>query len=320
MAAFFTASCASFDTRSRADAAKKIPVIFDTDIGDDIDDTWALLALLNSPELDIKLITTSVGDTELKAALVAKMLHIAGRTDIPIGIGLPVGKSPCPQKPWLHDFAMAAYKGTVHKDGVAALIDTVMQSPEPVTIIAVGPLPNIAAALDRKPEIAGKAKYIGMQGSIYKGYEGKPGPAPEYNVSASPKEAQKVFTADWDKTITPLDTCGIVKLEGPKYQEVYNCRTASCRTLIDAYRAWLTGVEFLDKNTVHIDKASTILYDTVAVYLAVSESLVKMEQLPIKVTDTGRTAIDQSGKIVNCATEWKSLSGYEDWLVDRLTR
>ena len=57
-----------------------IPVILDTDIGLDVDDIWALAHLLNCPELDVKLITTCTGDTAYRAALVAKMLELAGRT------------------------------------------------------------------------------------------------------------------------------------------------------------------------------------------------------------------------------------------------
>ena len=64
------------------------PVILDTDIGFDVDDVWALAFLLRCPELDIKLITTDTGDTHYSAKIVAKLLQIAGRTDIPIGIGI----------------------------------------------------------------------------------------------------------------------------------------------------------------------------------------------------------------------------------------
>ena len=66
----------------------RIPVILDTDIGDDIDDTWALVMLLKSPELDLRLVVTDFGDTVYRARLVAKLLQVAGRTDVPIGIGI----------------------------------------------------------------------------------------------------------------------------------------------------------------------------------------------------------------------------------------
>ncbi|HEC38499.1 MAG TPA: nucleoside hydrolase, partial [bacterium] len=64
----------------RSLSSKKIPVILDTDIGMDIDDTWALGLILKCPELDVKLITTSSDNTTIKAKLVAKFLEIAERT------------------------------------------------------------------------------------------------------------------------------------------------------------------------------------------------------------------------------------------------
>ena len=71
----------------RALAAEIIPVILDTDIGDDIDDTWALTMLLKSPLLDLKLVTTTRGKAEYRGKLVAKILTAAGRTDVPVGLG-----------------------------------------------------------------------------------------------------------------------------------------------------------------------------------------------------------------------------------------
>jgi len=65
----------------------KIPIILDTDIGTDIDDTWALLFLLQCPELEVKLITVSTDDTTYRAKIVAKILQLTNNTSIPIGIG-----------------------------------------------------------------------------------------------------------------------------------------------------------------------------------------------------------------------------------------
>ncbi|MCX6560659.1 MAG: nucleoside hydrolase, partial [Candidatus Aminicenantes bacterium] len=70
-----------------AQAPVRTPVILDTDIGDDIDDTWALVMLLKSQELDLKLVTTTFGKSEYRAKIVAKVLTLAGRTDVPVGLG-----------------------------------------------------------------------------------------------------------------------------------------------------------------------------------------------------------------------------------------
>jgi inosine-uridine nucleoside N-ribohydrolase len=126
----------------------KIPVILDTDICDDIDDTWALIMLLQSPEFDIKLITTSVGDTTARTKVVAKILQAAGRTDIPIGTGISIGemKRGHAQDGWVKGFDLSKYAGKIYPDGVQAMIDTIMKSKEPITLIVIGPLPNIAGA------------------------------------------------------------------------------------------------------------------------------------------------------------------------------
>jgi inosine-uridine nucleoside N-ribohydrolase len=310
---------------------KKIPVIFDTDIGDDIDDTWALILLLQSPEFDIKLVTTAVNNTEEKAKIVAKILQTAGRTDIPVGIGVQQNKRNHRQRTWVKDYKLSSYPGTVYRDGVKAIVDTIMKSPKPITVVAVGPLPNIAAALEREPRIAQKASFVGMHGSIRKGYGGSSKVSAEYNVRAYPKAVQKVFTAAWDVTITPLDTCGIVNLKGNKYQKVLKANTTLSKTLIENYRAWykqgiLNSKKDLSKDEVNkrvnqkVNSSSTTLFDTVGIYLAMTTKLVKMEKLGITVTDDGYTRIDKNAKVINCATEWKDLGAFEDFLVDRLIR
>jgi inosine-uridine nucleoside N-ribohydrolase len=326
-----TLSSCALDSNSSSSRSGKIPVIFDTDICDDIDDTWALAMLLQSNEFDVKLITTAVRNTPSKAKVVAKFLETVGRTDIPIGIGVQHNKASHRQQAWTKDYELSSYPGTIYEDGVQALVDTIMNSRRPIKVVAVGPLPNIAAALEREPRIAKKAEFVGMHGSIYLGYGGNPKPSAEYNVVAFVKESQKVFTAPWNMTITPLDTCGLVQLKGQKYQKVLNRNSPLTRALIENYRAWYKqGILNKEKDisvselTKRVDKklnsSSSTLFDTVGIYLAMSTDLVKMERLRIKVTDDGYTRIDEKAKMINCATEWKDLSAFEDFLVGRLTK
>ncbi|MDH4240434.1 MAG: nucleoside hydrolase [Phycisphaerae bacterium] len=328
---FVTLSCAVSSNTSTAAQSVKIPVVFDTDICDDIDDTWALTMLLQSPEYDVKLITTAVNNTPEKAKVVARILEIAGRTDIPVGIGVQQNKNNHRQREWVKDYKLSSYTGKVYQDGVQAIVDTIMKSRKPMTVIAVGPLPNIAAALEREPKIANKARFLGMHGSIYKGYGGSSNISAEYNVKAYPKAAQSVFTAPWDITITPLDTCGIVHLTGDKYQKVLKTNTPLAKALIENYRAWykqgirdgnkdLSEEELNKRVNQQINSRSTTLFDTVGIYLGMTEKLVRMEKLGITVTDDGYTRIDKNAKVINCATEWKDLSAFEDFLVDRLIK
>src|SRR5271154_3658526 len=65
----------------------RIPIIFDTDIGDDIDDALALALALQSPELDVRAVTTVIDDTETRTRLAWKELGLYGRRDVALGTG-----------------------------------------------------------------------------------------------------------------------------------------------------------------------------------------------------------------------------------------
>lgn len=299
-------------------SAGPIPVILDTDIGDDIDDTWALALLLKSPELDLKLVVGDYGKSQYRAKLLAKFLEVAGRTDVPVGVGLDIDpRGEAGQAPWVKDYDLAKYPGTVHRDGVQAMIDTVLQAPTPITLIAIGPLPNIAEALRREPRIAGRARFVGMHGSLRLGYGGKSTPDAEWNVRADAKSCRAVFTAPWEMVITPLDTCGLVQLKGDPYRKFRDAKTPVAHAVLENYRYW--SREKNPNNDV-ADRESSTLFDTVAVYLAFGQELCRMEQLGVRVTDDGFTRLDAAAKPVTAAMAWKNLDGFYELLVQRLTK
>lgn len=295
---------------------KKIPVIFDSDIGDDIDDTWALALMLKSPEFDVRLVAADYTNTVYRAKIFAKMLEVAGRTDIPIAIGPQKDEKPGRQSAWVGNYDLAKYPGKVHEDGISAIIDTIRAAEEPITLVAVGPAPNIAEVVRRAPDVARKARFVGMHGSVRRGYGGSPDISAEWNVKADPKALQQVFAADWDITVTPLDTCGLVHLTGEKFQQVYRSEDPLVKALMANYQAWREAQE--KKKLDPPDRSST-LFDTVAVYLGMSQRLVDMETINLRVTDDGFTRIDPAGRPVHCAMNWKSLPAFEDLLVRRLT-
>ncbi len=302
--------------RSSANAVP-IPVILDTDIGDDIDDTWALALVLKSPELDLKLVVGDYGAAQYRARLLAKFLERAGRSDVPVGIGLDIAPhGDGRQAAWVKDYDLKSYPGKVHTNGVQALIDTVMNSPQPVTLICIGPVPNIAEALKREPRIAQRARFVGMHGSVRTGYGGAIKPDAEWNVKADPKSLQQVFAAPWDITITPLDTCGLVNLTGDKYRRVLESTNRIATDVIANYRIWLTNQRTMAQDMA--GQRSSTLFDAVAVYLAIRQDLCVMENANLRVTDDGFTVIDPQGKQVNAAMKWKDLGAFEDFLVERL--
>jgi inosine-uridine nucleoside N-ribohydrolase len=298
-------------------ARQPIPVILFTDIGDDIDDTWALGFLLRCPELDLKLVVGEYGKIQYRARLIAKFLQAAGRSDIPIGLGAeaePRGEGA--QAGWIRDYDLNSYPGTVHRDGVGAIIDTINQSRAPVTVISIAPPPNLAAALERDPGIARRARLVGMYGSLRTGYNGSNTVSAEWNVKADVKACRTVFAAPWEKTITPLDTCGLVKLEGERYRRLGESQDIIAKTVLENYRLWAKASNPADTAAA---SHSTVLFDTVAVYLACAQDFCRMETLGMRITDDGFTRIDPQGNRVNAATAWKDLDAFRDLLVARLT-
>ena len=295
-----------------------IPVILDTDIGTDIDDTWALAMLLNSPELDLRAVVTSHGDTRYRALLAAKTLAAADREDVPVGEGAGSGELAANrrgQQAWLGDYQPADYAGAYRTDGARLLIETVMAATQPVTVLCIGPASTTAEALALAPEIAEKARFVGMHGAVRSGYRGSPNPTPEYNVFQDVAAFRTVLAAPWPITLTPLDTCGIVTLEDDGYAAVRDATTPLAQTVIANYRAWANALGQPEL----AERRSTTLFDTVAVYLAWTEDLLQMESIRLAVRDDGLTYESPDGREVSAAMNWRDLPAFRELLIHRLT-
>lgn len=299
-----------------------VPVIFDTDIGEDIDDVWALVMLLKSADLDVRLITTSWGKADSRARSVARLLELAGRSDIPIALGRGGNEDgEHLMQGWIEDYSLEAYRGRVDADGVQAVIDAIESSEEPVTYITVGPPDTLAAAIRRRPSIASKMHYVGMLGSIRRGYDGSPQPSAEWNARADVKATREVLSADWRSvTLAPTDTAGLVTIGGDRYRRLAASEDPLLEALLENYRLWRANRGWPQD----IEHSST-LFDTVAVYLArpVAADLVKMEAVRLSVTDRGFTrehaAHGDRGHALRAALAWEDLNAYRDLLVETLT-
>ncbi len=313
------AGFAALGVAGTARAAAAQPVIFHTDIGGDIDDTWALLLLLRHPELDLKLVVTEGGNAVYRGRIVAKLLTLAGRTDVPIAIGADGHDDPAAQSDWIGDFKLTDYRGHVSTDGPGRMAAVVSASHEPVTIISVGPATTVAAALALDSQMAKNARFVGMFGSVRQGYgAGKP-PEAEYNVKQDIPALQAVFAAPWDITITPLDTCGLVALDGPGFQAVRASSDPFARACIANSEAWLPHATWMPED-FDLTQHSSTLFDAVAVVMASDLSDLVMEDLPLRVADDGMTVIDADhGRTVHVATGWRALEGFKAKMVAALT-
>jgi purine nucleosidase len=184
-------------------------VAIDTDPG--VDDAVAILLALASPELEVVALTTVVGNVALAQTTLnaRRLLDLAGRRDVAVAAGCADPLA-----------GPSGYEGEVHgRDGLGDLVWPDPQTPladehaadalwrlaqaGPLTIVAIGPLTNLAVLLERHPEAASVVERVVIMGGA--SFEGNVTPAAEFNIWVDPEAAARVFAAEWPITVMPLD-------------------------------------------------------------------------------------------------------------------
>lgn len=185
-------------------------IILDTDIGTDVDDVMAVALAVLSPELKVEGITTVYGDVDLRSKMVAKVLQLLGRSDIPVMAGSRDVLLRNREIWWLgHEgegLLSGADSGLTYdsRHAVDFIIHTVMSNPGEITLIGIGPFTNFAIALAREPRIAHMVKQIiVMGGSARLGYNGAELEYADHNVSRDPESAALLFRSG-----APIIMCG----------------------------------------------------------------------------------------------------------------
>ena len=299
---------------SRTGMIKKIPVIIDTDIGNDIDDTFALCFALLRDELDIRLVTTVLGDPVYSAKIIAGMNESCGKGTIDIGLGKCGSRPAMYQRDWVENYDLSSYQGRVYEDGVAQMINVIQESNETVTILAMGPCTNLAEAIRRSPDISDKVRVIAVFGGLFRGYFGKE-PCPEYNVHKD-VEAARIFLAGYKNIwISPIDTFFDVVIDRERYRRIAKCREESpaIRALLENFGIWCKNFpDWKDKVQDH----TPALCDTLLVYLAITDEGLINQTYPLEIEENGLTRISENGIPVKVAIAWSDKERMLDFLTD----
>ncbi len=262
-------------------SAVKTKIILDTDIGDDIDDAFALALAIRSPELEMVGITTAWGDTTLRARLVQRFLKENGVTEIPIAVGIDTkSNANFSQARWAQD------GDEFHKrmDAVDFLLEQARKAPGEVTLVAIGPLTNVGAAIDRDAATFKKFKRVVlMGGSIRKGYGDlgyalDHGPQPEYNIYSDVAAAQKLFASGVPIFMMPLDSTQLM-FDEVKRNILFSAGTAMTNSLAGLYYQWV------ERNRT----PTATLFDVMAVAYVAQPELCPVTEFHITVDAQGFT-------------------------------
>ena len=260
---------------ARTTTAEKI--FIDTDIGDDVDDAFALMLALQNPRVEIVGISGAWGDTALRARMIERLLRETGHGGIPVGAGVKTKSTTTfSQQEW-------AEGGAVEKkqfpDGVRMLRDAILKYPEELTLVAIAPLTNVGALIDLDAATFRKLKRVViMGGSVYKGYDPGGPPSAEYNILMDVGAAQKLFASGVPVSVMPLDST-VVSMTEAKRAELYRQDTVQARILKELDREW----------SAHQKRAVPTLFDVVAVAVVIDPKVCPVVPLRLVVDDKGFT-------------------------------
>ena len=261
-------------------------IIFDTDIGDDLDDAFSLGLAVSTPKLQLLGVTAAWGDTDLRARLAARFLKQTGHDWTPVFAGPhTVAKSIFTQKRWAEQFQQPA-KGW--PDAIQFTLETVRKNPGEITLISVSPLSNIGALIDKDPATFRLLKQVViMGGSIQRGYGDLGytpghGPDPEYNILVDVPSARKLFNSGVPIYVMPLDSTQL-KLDDVKRDILFSQGTPMTDALALLYEQW----------TASTQNPTPTLYDAMAVAATIDPALCPTTPMRITIDDQGYTRVAQ---------------------------
>lgn len=257
-------------------------IIIDTDPG--CDDALAIMLAVKS-KLDIKAITTVAGNTNIEnttknARYILKFLE---REDIPIYSGA--------EKPLFGKLIKAEVQGEnglgevnpdiesiLTNDAVERIISIIEDNPD-ITIVAIGPLTNIASAIIKCPETMKKVKKIIIMGGAIN-VEGNKNRVAEFNLFVDPEAAKIVFEFPIKKVLVPLDICIKVPVFYEEFENIQELKTKEL--VLKMMRPYIEGTFKYDS-----DIKAAFMYDPLTIYYLINPESYKLVPMDIKIETTG---------------------------------
>jgi len=253
-------------------------IIIDTDIGDDVDDAFAVALAIRSPELQILGITTTFGDTELRARLADRLLGETSHTEIPVAAGNSTQtRNTFSQRRYAEGGHFAK---TSHPKAVDFILDQIRRNPGEITLVAIGPLVNIGALIDKDAQTFHQLRRVVlMGGSIARrygdlGYSKPRGPEAEWNIKNDIPSAQKLFASGVPIFLMPLDSTQL-KLDEVKREIIFQAGTPLTNALTLLYHQW--------------GQQTPTLFDVMTIAYILDPKLCPVTPMHITVDDQGFT-------------------------------
>jgi len=243
---------------------REIPVLFDTDIGSDIDDAVALAYLLKQPRCELLGITTVTGESELRASLADAICQAAGRPDVPIHVGVeppliaPPRQTKASQAEALAD-RWPHRKFTRESTAIEFMRQTVRSRPGEVALLATGPLTNVALLFAIDPEIPTLLKELVIMGGRYLFRSRSGGSVVEWNILCDPHAAAMVFAAAVPRLVAVgLDVTEECRMPADECRARFAKAGGPLAPVADMAEVWFRHANVI---TFHDPLAAAVLFD-----------------------------------------------------------
>ncbi|HCD7549923.1 TPA: ribonucleoside hydrolase RihC [Citrobacter farmeri] len=299
----------------------RLPIILDTDPG--IDDAAAIAAALFAPQLDLQLMTTVAGNVSVEKTTrnALQLLHF-WNADVPLaqGAATPLLRS-LRDAAYVHgESGMEGYDFVEHdrqplaKPAFIALRDALMSAPEPITLVAIGPLTNIALLLMHYPECTFNIRRLVIMGGS--AGRGNFTPNAEFNIAVDPEAAARVFQSGIEIVMCGLDVTNQAMLT-PDYLATLPTLNRSGKMLHALFSHYRSGTM----------RTGVRMHDLCAIAWLVRPDLFTVKPCFVAVETqgdytAGTTVVDIEGRMNRPANVQVALdinvSGFQQWVAEVL--
>lgn len=312
-----------------------MPIILDTDIGSDIDDAMALLLCLRHSTADLRAVTTVYGQVELRAKIAARLLRLAAlEVPVAVGVGSPISS---PMAVWHTgtegrgvlddaDFIAPTRDYGILPDAIQLLTETVREYPGEIDIVAIGPLTNIARAIQADRKFAASVRRIwAMMGGI-----SFPAPAPNrplmlgewfvasssHNLRCDIGAARVVLASGIPIVMVGNDVTTRVRIDLDGISRIENSADAVAMAIMRMMHVWLDYRSVVIRRQV----TWTCLHDALVVAEACGRDFTTRDPVDVEVYEDGSTRVSRNdhSSITICRTVRKE--HFERWYLDAVAR
>jgi len=278
-------------------------IIIDTDPGHD--DALAIMLAVRSNQFDIQAITTVCGNSTIENTTrnTRYLLGLLEREDIPVYSGA--------KNPLQRELIQAIVHGKSGLDGIdptneakltgdAAdkIVEIVEGNPEEITLVTLGPLTNIARAIQKSPETMKKIREIIIMGGAIK-VPGNKNRVAEFNIFVDPEAADIVFRFPVKKTIVPLDACNNVRMYMEDFEKISNSRLRG--PILAMMKPFIVNIS----KDEGINAA--LVYDALTVYYLLNPNACKVKSYDILVETGGELTRGMTVADLRIKSESKNL-------------